>query len=355
MGWAWLPLLGWAEPAAPDLTLAWRQANDVVAQFQRGHADLLKWEQKQPAPAATVPRAEPGNTLDLSTPEAAVERAWQARPKLAGTLNRLGSVNRALVLAGRWAELDPRLSWRLEGLDEAIELAVLVRKAWLQATVSQLTLAPLQTARDAAQVAQELGQRMVAVGNWSKQAQAPQQLAWANAQLNWQRAQYTAAQDRAHLLKLMDLAGRYAAVQLPSALPVVPPQAMDASAFERHMQRIQPEVPAVSRARHRAVAHLAYEAYLASHAVARLTLNGVVNTRELMAEETQLQYNGMLKSTWDLLAEVQNLAQARVSGLAAKRDFAIAELDLNWALSGAEPDNLIALTGTAADAAPAGH
>lgn len=358
MGLALVPLLGWAQPAETDAAQAWRQANELVGQFQRGHADLLKWEQAQAdqmAPKAPMPPPDPASTLDLRTPEAAVERAWQARPKLAGTLSRLGPANRALVLAGRWTELDPRLSWRLEGLDEAIDLAAQVRKAWLQASASQLALAPLQTARDAAQLAQQLGQRMVAVGNWSKLAQTPQQLAWANAQLNWQRAQYAAAQDRAHLLKLLDLAGRYDTVQLPAALPAVPPQAMDANAFAQQLQRIQPEVPAVRRAQHRAQAQLAYQAYQASHAVAVVTQHEIVPTHELIVEETQLHYSGMLKSTWELLSEVQNLAQARVALVAAQRDFAVALLDLNLALSGGEPDRLITLGGAAADAAPAAH
>ncbi|MBC5784290.1 hypothetical protein H8N03_15160 [Ramlibacter sp. USB13] len=48
------------QPAAlaePDLP--WRQANDAVARFPRGHADIVKWENGQAAPAApaSAPRA----------------------------------------------------------------------------------------------------------------------------------------------------------------------------------------------------------------------------------------------------------------------------------------------------------
>lgn len=355
LGLALLPMAGWAQTADADASKAWRQANDLVGQFRRGHADLLKWEQSQENASKGAAAASPVNTLDLSSAESAVELAWKVHPELAGTLDRLGSANRALVIAGRWTELDPALSWKLEGLDEVIDLAVAARKAWLQATASQLALAPMQLALDAAQAAQELGQRMVAVGNWSKLAQAPQQLAWANARLNWQRAQYAAAQDRARLLRLLQLSGRYAALRLPPALPAVPDRIMDDVEFNERLRNIQNEVPALRRERHRSAAQLAYQAYLGSHAVALVTQNEIAKVRDQVLEDTQLHYSGMLKSTWELLGEVQNQAQTRVALIGSQRDFSIAALDLNWALFAGEPESLTALGSAAADAAPSAH
>lgn len=76
-----LPLLAAADPAADpaqpvpateyrsvlrgptgvaDQDLPWRKANEDVARFPRGHADLLKWEENQaapPRPAASSPPA----------------------------------------------------------------------------------------------------------------------------------------------------------------------------------------------------------------------------------------------------------------------------------------------------------
>lgn len=349
------PVLAWSQTAAVDAGQAWRQANELVGQFRRGHADLLKWEQAQGRERGPTPVAVPLNALDLSTPEAAVELAWQTHPATANTLNRLGSANRALVLSGSWTELDPSLSWRLEGLDEVIELAVSARKAWLQASASQLALEPAKAALDTTQVAQELGQRMVAVGNWSRLALAPHQLAWAKAQLNWQRARYAAALDQARLLKLLQLSGRHDAVRLADALPAVPVQAMDEDEFARQLQRIQAQVNAVRRDRQREAARLAYQAYLGSHAVAMITRNELLKLRELITEETQLHYNGMLKSTWDLLAEVQAQAQTRLDLINAERDFALAGLDLQSALLGGEPEALPSLGAGPADAAPKGH
>ena len=355
IGLALLPVLGWAQNAPVDADKAWRQANDLVGQFRRGHADLLKWEQAQAKAQSPVAAAVPVNALDLSTPEAAVELAWKTHPSMANTLDRLGSANRALVVAGRWTELDPTLSWRHDGLDEVIDLAISARKAWLQATASQLALAPIKTSLDSAQVAQELGQRMVAVGNWSKLALTPYQLTWANAQLNWKRAQYAAAQDQASLLKLLQLSGKYNVVRLADALPAVPEKVMSEGEFNNQLQKIQVQVNALRRDRHRSAAQLAYQAYLGSHAVAAITQNEVLKLRDSMTEETQLHYNGMLKSTWELLGEVQNQAQARADLISAQRDLALTTLDLQSALFGGEPEGLTSLGSVAADAAPKGH
>jgi hypothetical protein len=352
---ALLPVLGWAQTPTVDADKAWRQANDLVGQFRRGHADLLKWEHEQAkSPGQAVPDV-PVNALDLRSPEAAVDLAWKSHPSVVKTLYRLGSSNRTLVLSGRWTELDPSLSWKLEDLDEALDLAVSVRKAWLQATASQLALEPIKVSLEAAQVAQELGQRMVAVGNWSKLALTPYQLTFANAQLNWQRAQYAAAQDQARLLKLLQLPGRYDAVRLPDAMPTVPDQAMSEPEFNKRLQAIQVQVNALRRDRHRGATQLAYRAYLGSHAVAKITQNEVIKLRDSISEETLLHYSGMLKSTWELIAEVQNQAQARVDFINAQRDFALAEIDLQSSLFGNEPEGLSSLGGASADTASKGH
>lgn len=357
LGLVWVPLLGRAEAAPPDVEQAWRQANAWVGQFRRGHADWWRWEQAQTQAPSLSPGAEGGaalaRALDVPTADVAVELAWAAHPALAGVLQRLGRDNRALVAAGRWAELDPALGWRLEGVDEVIELAAAVRKAWLRAVASELALVPTQVALDAAQVAQTLGARMVAVGNWSTLAQAPYQLKWTQAQLRWQRAQYEAAQERARLLALLQRTGQYDVVRLNAALPAVPAQAMAEPAFARWLARVQPHVQALRRDRHRSVAHLAFQAYTGSHAVATLTQDGVLKLQERVHEETQLHYNGMLKSTWELLDAVQNLAQARLEVVTAQRDFALAALDLQTALWGAEPVVLNTLGGaTVAPASP---
>lgn len=48
------PVPGIAEPDIP-----WRDANAAVARFPRGHADVLKWEERQATPAASAPAPVP--------------------------------------------------------------------------------------------------------------------------------------------------------------------------------------------------------------------------------------------------------------------------------------------------------
>jgi hypothetical protein len=49
----------------------------------------------------------------------------------------------------------------------------------------------------------------------------------------------------------------------------------------------------------------------------RTARDEVLQTRELITEETLLRYNGMLKSVWDLLDEVRNQSQAVVEAIEA--------------------------------------
>lgn len=49
-----------AAAVAEEPELPWRQANDEVGRFPRGHVDLLKWEQGQRPPAsAPLPNPAP--------------------------------------------------------------------------------------------------------------------------------------------------------------------------------------------------------------------------------------------------------------------------------------------------------
>jgi len=347
-----LPAWAMAQPASPAST--WRDANAAVGQFPRGHADLLKWEQQQAVAAAPVAPAAP--ELALASAGQAVRLAWNAHPELARPLARLGTAQVEQLAAGRWLELDPSLNWRIDDFGELLEVAIQARKAWTDAVLSQQALVPLRQALAAAEAAQELGQRMVSVGNWSRLQLSPVQLARTNAQLNLRRAQYAAAQAQARLIKALGLKGLHAAVGLPDQLPALPTDVMSEAEFQRRLAAIQSELPRGNRLRNQADATLAFQAYLASHEVARSSRDEVLKLREFITEETVLHYNGMLKSSWDLLAERQNQAQAQAGALAARRDFELAQIDLQSLLLGAEPASLLSL-GAGGGEAPqsAGH
>ena len=209
---------------------------------------------------------------------------------------------------------------------------------------------------EAAQAAYELGQRMVTVGNWSKLQLSPVQLAASNARMNLRRAQQAAAQAQANLVKTMGQTGLQDGFALPDQLPAIPVQPMTAAELQKRAEAVRSHLPDAESLRNRALSKSAMNVYWAAHALAQDSQGDILKTREFITEETVLHYNGMLKSTWDLLAEVQNQAQAQAGALAARRDFELANIDLQSVLLGAELASPLAL-GAGGSEAPqsAGH
>ena len=356
-----LPAALWAQSPAPVPPTDWKRANEAVAQFPRGHADVLKWEQAQskPLPEPVLADGLAISSLALPTGAEAVRLAWQAHRDLAIVQARAGTQVVELIAQGEWAALDPRLAFRVRGLDELMAVAAQTRKAWLQAVAAQQVLKPLRERADSADAAFELGQRMVAVGNWSALQLAPVQLAKAAAHRELARARYAAAQAQHNLLKLMPSSANAEALALPAALPELPTQPLPTdvatSSVAQRLQALRGLVPPADSLRHATTARLALAAYQASWAVAQGYRDEELPTRQRITDDTLLHYNGMLKSVWDLLTEVGNQSQARVDAIHAQRDFFLAQTDLHWLLQGGLPDALVNLSG-GTDAAPAaGH
>lgn len=101
----------------------------------------------------------------------------------------------------------------------------------------------------------------------------------------------------------------------------------------------------------RSEAREAYFGYRTAHDLARHYRDEVVPLRKFIGEEMLLRYNGMLASTWDLLADSRAQVMAVNSAIEAQRDFWLAETDLQTALTGTSPG---ALTGAPARAASGG-
>jgi len=360
-----LPAALWAQtPAtAPSAASDWRRANEAVAQFPRGHADVLKWEQaQQPAALATLstPSTPPATAVALPTPAHAARRAWLLHRDLAAVQARAGADAVEAVAQGQWAALDARLLRGVPGLDELTEVATQARKAWLNAVAAQQVLQPLAERAEGVDAAFELGQRMVAVGNWSALQLAPVQLAKAAAHRDLARARYAAAQAHHQLLALLPPGDGWQAnglataqANLPGALPDLPAQPLPDTAVAQRLVALHAHMPTAQSVRHDTTARLALAAHLASWAVAQGYRNEVLPTRQLITDETLLHYNGMLKSVWNLLSEIDSQAQARVDAIGAQRDAWIALADLHWMLQGGLPDKLVTLGGGGTDA-PAG-
>jgi hypothetical protein len=353
LGFVSIPLTLSAQTTAPDSGTDWRNANDAVGQLKRGHADVLKWEKANESPSTT--QGQVANGLKLLTIEDITRQAWRAHRDLARSLTRLDTATVAHIVTGRWTEVDPSLQRKVDGMDEVLEVAVQGRKAWLQAVATRQALAQYRAALDATEAANELGRRMVNVGNWSKLQQTQMQLAQSTAKMNLVRAQYTADQAQAGLIKLLGLRGQYTHVTLPDSLPDVPPQLVPRDEWRKKVTAIQAQLPIAEGIRNQSNVELALAAYQASHALVKGTRDEVLKVREFISEETLLHYNGMLSSVWDLLDESRNQSQAVIDAIGARRDFWIAEADLQWVLQGGEPESFVSLGGGGDTAAPAAH
>ena len=339
--------------AAPELQ-DWRAANEAVAQFKRGHIDLLKWERNNLPKAAPSANVDPD--LALMAPADAARAAWKRHPDLMRVQSRLGAAATQLVAEGRLADLDPSLQRRVDDLDELLEVATVARKTWIEAVAARKVLRFREAALTSAEAGEELGRRMVSIGNWSPLQATPFQLATATARMELRRAQLAARQAEGALLNLLGLGGQIVVVALPEELPPLPTEAMTREFWAQRLDAVQAHLPGMTATRNRVASYMAFDVYSASHELTRISRDDVLRLRRYITEETVLHYNGMLKSVWDLLGEVGNQAVAEVDAIDAQRDFWLAEADLQWTLQGGAPVSFVSLSGGGAETGgPAAH
>jgi len=354
LGLAIVPLIASAQPASADMATDWQGANNTVGALRRGHVDVLKWEAANPAPAVAEKQPAPSGLI-LDSLEALTRQVWRTHVDLASELSVLGSDNVQRLETGRWAEIDPAVRRRVEELDEILEVAVRAKKAWLNAIAARQAVTHYRAALDASEAANELGQRMVKTGNWSKLKQTQVQLAQSSARTNLIRAQYAATQAQSDLIDVLKLKRQYSNLLLPDSLPDVPEQLAPQGEWQQRASAIQAQLPGAEARRNRANTERALVAYRLSHELVTIARDEVMKVRAFIGEETVLHYNGMLASVWDLLDESRNQSQAAIDAIAAQRDFWLAEADLQWVLLGGEPENFVALGGGGEAATPAGH
>ena len=374
--------------------LSWQDANRAVAQFPRGHADLLRWEQKNLQPMQDASPQSDARQLSL-------ERAMR------------------LALQGDAKWLKPGMS-SVEKAQVGQEVAALRRdmqKLWVDAVATQQSVVHKRDILAAAQAGAELGQRMAQVGNWSRARQIQEELSLWDARTRLDKAQLQA--DRA-LHALWRLVGAEMTVeamtqQLPLFLPLKLPltfpadassaknggslelpatgSAADVAALQTqalqahlrwpledlharrlmaglglsntdlqaaqkflHEQAAQPVPvwdPRTMRWGHafenawqarlqadrlarqvRSDVQLALNAFQMARQTAQHTQADVLRLHTELSQETLLRYNGMLKSTWDLLASARTRIDSVDAALQAQRQVWLAHADLLAVLSG---------------------
>jgi hypothetical protein len=312
---------------------------------------VLKWEQGRAAPEAAAPTTT--HALSLASAADAIRLAWKAHPELSLVIAHLGDATVDAIATARWDQVDPRLVRRIEGTAELLGVAAQVRKDFVTVLAAQLNWQQAKELLQASESARELGDRMVQVGNWSKIQQAPLQIAQAAAQMNLQKSRLAFIQAQSRLLKSLAPMGMYQSLALPITLPGLPKSILAEQDVQARGKVFQEQSYYVDRFVNRDNVFQAYAAYQGAFATATLAQE-VLQLQQFVTEETVLHYNGMLKSTWDVLSASQNQIQAASAAVNAQRDFEMARIDLEWVLLGGEPAGFVSLAG--GDAAPAaGH
>ena len=370
-----------AKPGQPGPS--WQDANRAVGQFPRGHADLLRWEQKNLPPMPDPP----------------------AHPD-AGQLT--------LALAMRLALQDEAL-WLKPGMSAAETAAVRqqvaavrqdAQRLWVNAVVARQSLAHSGDVLAVAQAGAELGQRMAQVGNWSRARQIEQELALWDASARADKAQLQAHRALQALWQrigagmtpqaLAQMLPPHLPVDLPAHSPVdgqaEPSQeavaALQTQALQAHLRWPRDELQArrlaaglgldaqdlqaaqqalqalagqelpmwdsrTMRWSHafenawqarlqadrlarqvRADVQMALNAFRVANQSAQHTQAQVLRLHTELSQETLLRYNGMLKSTWDLLASVRARIDSVDAALQAQRQRWLAHADLMAVLAG---------------------
>ncbi len=391
----WLALMPMAHaqpPASPLIhhpdaeSVDWRQANDAVGQFLRGHIDLLRWEQEH-LPPVDAPPAAPDEPITLAQ---ALSWARQGQPQLVGRANAT-ALERA----------------HLQRQTQAMALAL--EQAWVQAVVAQQSLRYQYDVVQATEAGAELARRMAQVGNWSRAQYLQQDLLFQQAQ-----ADYALAQHQAHSATLAlwqklhqpNLSPQDLALRLPHTLPKLPrwpaPQEASPATLPTHAssallamaQAHHPDWPSLSAqaqqaqrslsAAHKAQLHntlgqlsqtdlaqgpamwprtqsmphsveqtlltlarhaelernmtahveRAWHRWVTAQDLADTTLAQVQQHHLELEEAAVQQYNGMFMTTWDLLASTRQRIDAVSATLQAQQQAWMAHIALRSVTAG---------------------
>ena len=366
-------------PSSPT----WQDANRAVGQFPRGHVDLLRWEQNNMPPIPDTPAHPDGGKLTLalamrlalhdealwlkpgmSAAESAavsqqvtaarldVQRLWVNAVVARQSVAHSGDV---LAVAQAGAELGQRMAqvgnWsRARQMEQELTLwdaRARADKAQLQA---DRALQALWQRIGAGMTPQALAQQLPpqlpvdlpahspvdVQAELSLEAVASLQTQALQAHLRWpvdelQARRLSAGQG----LTAQELQAAQQALQALAGqeLPMWDPRTMRwGHAFENALQA---RLRADRLARQvRADVQNALAAFRLASQTARHTQAQVLRLHTELAQETLLRYNGMLKSTWDLLARVRTRIDSVDAALQAQRQHWLAHADLMAVLAG---------------------
>ncbi len=397
------PATALAPTSAPELPTQideairrWQSANRAVAEFPRGHIDLLRWEQQQAPVAQAAPAAAP-----LTWPE-----VWQAvqRQHSDRLLNPRANTTERQQAQRQWLAMQRQ-----------------AQQAWVQASTQHARLRLQQERVHAARTAHTLGERMATLGHWSRARLIPLQQTLAQEQAGAIATQWQTRQASEALAGLMGLwqaeAVQALALRLPLALDapadvVAPANAEGEAIRQRPALQWQREAteralrsvgaaqwpawaqerdaalqatpagappqwpPSALRGDHalekaldaqadlqregaalRRQVRLAWDRLQATQALDQLQQHAVPLAQAAEAE-TLLRYNGMLQSTWEVIDAARARLGAQADAITARQDHWLAYIDWHTLMAGGDielPTNLATGQNSASSGTAKGH
>jgi outer membrane protein TolC len=130
-------------------------------------------------------------------------------------------------------------------------------------------------------------------------------------------------------------------------------EARNARAEALYMQQLARTAETAINARSQA--REAYLRYRSAHEIAQHHARDIVPNRQRIADENLLRYNGMFIGTLELLADARLQIAAVATAIEAKRDFLLAEAELEQALLGPVAGSARSSASSAPAAPAAGH
>jgi outer membrane protein TolC len=401
------PFAPLAGPPVPQAVMGeedWRSANDTVGAFTRGHIDILRWEaENRPrAVAEAVPEGEPlspagavrialGNRPDLLATEEMnsleraradiavtefardVHRAWiravAARQGMRTAQEAFDAADVATELAvrmtrvGNWGQ-DRLLREQRALVDAGIRLAqarqeatsareALVRILGLWGDAAAITLPDRLPDLPETPIAGE-GLEATAIRNHPQlplaaiEAERAQRGLASRTREMWEEAARTALEKAV----VAPPDGGNPLGNLITSAPVLERRRLPAGHDAERAARAGANAASLA-VKIRSQVREAYHQYRVTYDIAHHARENARLSVEIQ-EDMLLRYNGMLKSTWDLLASARDRVESAGMSVQAQRDFWLAHTNLQAVLAGGDYPGPDAISGSGAGSKDAG-
>ena len=232
---------------------------------------------------------------------------------------------------------------RVQAADELVAMLFAARRAWVYAVASRQSVGYLEDVLAAAEAGRDIMENMRQIGNSTELEFLRAQAVYADAIAHLTAAQVAAAVEKERLVQAMGLWGEEAdRVQLPERLPDLPRMALDSGSLEARAVAQRFDVRAgrleglagEAGVNARADVRSAWVAYRGAYDLAEHAQQAIVPLAQRVSAEQLKLYNGMLIGVLDLISDAIERTNAVSAALDAQRDFWLAEIELQRAMSG---------------------